>query len=293
MYDFSILKELNSKVSSIKFKVINRITIGLIVIGILLIIVLKPEDPTALVLLVFFSLIGFIVSLFILLLKLSKNYSQIMKNSISIIYHDMLLNFNIKNDSSYKISAESPSKVEFELFPEFLSSDIDYVLEDTESEGKLYKSKLSFRGNEQTRTIVFQGLYYISNIELENNFLYTSIHGMGSKIGKLITPKNYGKHIRGFDKLPHKKDFLRGKLKYANDGKLPSRLTHMINSLHESYPKQTIRVGVINKTFHISVDFSSNTPVIRKYTQKELISYSKLVEFDTSFLKLISKEISK
>jgi len=290
MYDFSRLKELNSNISSKKIKRLNRLTMLLIVMGVLLIVLLRPENPAPFVMLIFFSLIGFMISLFGLLIKLSNNYKQIMKNSLKVVYHDQLLIFNINNDSTYKINVESPSNVEFELFPGFLSSEIDYTLDANESSAKLYKTKLYFSGG-QKRTIFFQGSYYCSNIEFDEKFIYTSLSGFGSKIAAMITPKNLGKNAYLLNELTNKVDYLKGSLKFERNSELPLYLNNLINNLHEEYPNQTIRVGVINKTLHVAIDYPKHTPVIRKYSKKELIAYKDLVEFDTLLLNLICDSI--
>jgi len=289
MYDFSVLKELNSNVSSRKQRVMNQLTVILIVLGVLLIILLKPEDPTFLVLLVFFSVIGFIITLFLLLLKLTKNHKKIMENSIAIVYSDQIMDYNLRNDSTYKITAGNSLKVEFELFPGFLNSNIDYVLEQIDSEEKLLKSQLSHQGSDQRTTTVFQGLYYTNSMDLEMRFLYTSFYGLGSKIANLITPTVFGDETHQLIKLPNRVDYMRGVLNFEKNSEVPSIISDLINNLHESYPKQTIRVGVINKTLHIAVDFSGKTPVISKYSKKEYNRYKDLVAFDTTFLKLVTE----
>ncbi len=281
-------QETIKKKSSILFKIQGL----MILIAITLLIIDSDQLLTPAVLLIFFSFILLIISLFVLALHTTKNLNVKIKNSIDIIYQSNIREFNDHHGTSYTFKTDDYPNEDWYLIPSYAQKDINYCLHDEDYQIKMYHAQsYTAAGNPPRRTIYFSGLYVVLK-GVEGDMQYRDQDGISGSI--INTLKSvYGKDLNDVGQYSKKTRYESGILYSQDTEEMPEVLKTLISALRTKPFVHRITVAIKNGELHVALEQKSiRLPYVKKYQDEDLIKIKNNVEENATLLKEIEQIVS-
>ncbi len=265
-------------------KMLIYVEILFISVAIILLVIDLETFMTITVLLIFFSLVMGIISLFLAFLNLSKKIEIKIANSVDIGYSTFIQRYNLSNDTDYTIQSDVKADDVFYLVPSFSNKSVNYLIKNQDI--KLYHCEVFNKiGAEQRRTYYFKGLYMIINgIKGDAQFRMPE-----SISGKLIESFKhfYKDDLFDISNYKYDKEYKEGML-YNNTKEHPSKLDDMISLLQQIDFIKSFRIGMKNNELHIAITQDHmRLPYVKKYNDDEIEDINKVVNENLDLIESI------
>jgi hypothetical protein len=268
--DFSKLKELNSKLKKGKANKLLYIIAIFISAAIVLLIINSDAFLSLAVILIFFAIIMSMISFFISIISKQKIFKQRIKNSIFLLYPQIVNTYNNTYVSDFQVTVKSLESSKFKLFPDYCEFENLVSFFDEQSNIKSHFIRLYINGREGRVTPVFNGSYVIIPFSSSINFYYERLYGAFEHLTKIVSkrPTLVDESIPKLFKK--KKEFLGGQLSIEPNQELPHQIIDVIKMIKKNHANDSFRIGIHKNDLHISIQ-SKHTypPYVKKYKENE------------------------
>lgn len=281
------LKNITTKHKTLKYQWF--IILFMLILGLIFIIIEQDQLLTPGVLIIFFSFILLIITLFMTALDASKKYKTKVKNSVDVIYQYVADQYNIEHKTNYQYQTENFNLNTWHLVPSYSSIDVDYELTDDKIQ-MFHAEAYNIFGEKRTRTYYFKGLYIVVPYVYQD-FVYKDKKGMSDKIinvFKDIQKKDdHDTQLFGY----HRKQ-LEGNLSSHSEINLPSFFNHLYQFIHTNQFVSSVDIAVIDNKLEMAIHTKhQRLPYIKKYTNEEIYDIKKIVDEDIHMLEEIKNMI--
>lgn len=257
----------------------------MLMVGLVFIIIEQDQLLTPGVLIIFFSFILLIVTLFMTALNATKNMNKKIKNSIDVVYQYYAVQNNLNQDTLYQYQTEDFNLNPWFLVPSYSNRDVDYVLKDDQVQ-MFHAEAYNVFGEKRTRTYYFKGLYIIFPYAFDD-FVYKDKKGISDHIIHAFKDihKNDEHDIKFYS---YQKAYLKGKLFSHSDLSLPSFFDDLYQYIHSFSFVSSVDIAVKDNRLEIAVTTKNiRLPYVKKYMNDELEDIKKIVDEDIKMLEEI------
>jgi hypothetical protein len=261
------------------------IIVMMLVTGLVFILIEQDQLLTPGVLMIFFSFIVLIITLFMTALHAKKIYKIKVKNSIDVVYQYHADQYNLNQDVAYQYQTDDFNLSSWHLVPSYSNIDVDYELKDDQIQ-MFHAQAYNIFGEKRTKTFYFKGLYIMMSYVYED-FVYKDKKGMSDRMIdalKDITKKDDHdpKHF------VHQKKYLEGSFSSHDELNPPSFLIDLYQYIHAFSFVSSVDIAVIDNKLEIAIDIKKQRlPYVKKYMNDELEDIKKIVNEDIKMLEEI------
>jgi hypothetical protein len=269
--DFSKLKELNSKIKKGRANKLLYITAILMSTGIVLLIINSDAFLSASVILIFIAIIMSMINIFISLISKQKIFKHRIRNSIFVIYPQIVNNYNNKYVNDFQMTSDSLESSIFKLFPDYCNFENLVSFFNEQSNIKSHFIRLYINGREGRVTPIFNGTYFVIPYASSINFYYERLYGAFEHFTKLVSirPNLIDESIP--KQFNEKKEFLGGQLSIESNQELPNQIVDLIRIIEKNHSNTSFRMGIHHNKLHIAIQGKHvYPPYFKKYNENEV-----------------------
>ncbi|AUD63742.1 hypothetical protein BK010_09115 [Tenericutes bacterium MO-XQ] len=288
----SLFETLKLKDKTFKHKTLRYqwiMIVFMIFLGIVLIVIDQDQLLTPGVLIIIFSFILLIITLFMTALNVSKSMNLKIKNSIDIVYQNYADQHNLNQKTTYQYQTEDFNLNPWHLVPSYSNIDVDYELKDDQIQ-MFHAESYNVFGEKRTRTYYFKGLYIITPYPYQD-FVYKDKKGISDSIIHALKDI-HKKDEHDTKTYPYQKKLLEGNLSSQSELNPPSFFDDLYQFIH-TYPfVSSVDIAVIDNNLEIAIATKNiRLPYVKKYTDNELADIKKIVDEDIKMLEEIKEMI--
>ena len=257
----------------------------MLILGLVLILIEQDQLLTPGVLIIFFSFLLLIVTLFMTAIHYTKHLKSNIRHSIDVVYQHYADQYNLEEKTNYRYQTKDFNLSTWHLVPSYAQKDVTYVLKD-EDINMHHAEAYNIIGDKRTRTYYFKGLYLLMPYK-HQDFIYKDRQTMSEKI--IDTLKDvYKKDEHDPKRYGFQKDYLEGIVYSENEIKLPPFLKNIYLFLHTLSYVSSVDIGVKNNQLEIAIQIKgTRLPYVKRYVDQELKSIKKIVDEDLYMIEKI------
>lgn len=258
------------------------IIVMMLVTGLVFIVIEEDQLLTPGVLIIFFSFILLIITLFMTALHATRNYKKKVKNSIDVVYQYHADQYNLTQDKTYQYKSDDFNLGTWHLVPSYSNIDVDYELNDGQIQ-MFHAEAYNIFGEKRTRTYYFKGLYIMMPYTYKD-FVYKDKKGMSDRIIDAL------KDIQRKDEhdpkhFVYQKKYLEGSLSSHDELTPPSFFNDLYQYIHTFSFVSSVDIAVIDNKLEIAIDTKKQRlPYVKKYVNEELEEIKSIVAEDLHML---------